>query len=77
MAAISQHVIKDAGRGWIVKKGGALRASKHFDTQSEAIDWGRLVAKNQHAELYIHGIDGKIMAKDSYSNSALASKDRQ
>ncbi len=77
MATAAQHVIKDAGSGWVVKKGGALRASKHFETQGEAIVWGRNVAKNQHAELYIHGKDGKILEKDSYEKSALTAKNNQ
>ncbi|OQK16252.1 hypothetical protein AU255_14245 [Methyloprofundus sedimenti] len=77
METISQHVVKDADGGWSVKKGGASRASKHFDTQNEAIVWGRNVAKNQHAEFYIHGKDGKIREKDSYGNDSFTSKDKK
>ena len=77
METTSQHVVKDADGGWSVKKGGASRASKHFDTQNEAIVWGRNVAKNQHAEFYIHGKDGKIREKDSYGNDPFTSKDKK
>ena len=67
MSTKSQHVIKDINGGWSVKKGGSSRASKHFDNQNEAIVWGRNVARNQHAEFYIHDRDGKICEKDSFS----------
>ena len=77
MATTSQHVVKDADGGWAVKKGGSSRASKHFDTQNEAIVWGRNVAKNQHAEFYIHGKDGRIREKDSYENDPMPPRDKK
>lgn len=49
-----------------LKKSGSDRASKHFNTQEEAIQWAKGVAKNQKTELYIHGKDGKIREKNSY-----------
>ncbi|WP_409425918.1 DUF2188 domain-containing protein [Pseudoalteromonas sp. RW-H-Ap-1] len=50
------------------KKSGSERASKHFDTQAEAIQWAKGVAQNQKSELYVHGKDGKIREKNSYGN---------
>ena len=67
MSKVTQHVVP-SDEGWAVKKGGSDKASKRFDTQQDAIDWGREVAKNQKAEFYIHGRDGKIREKDSYGN---------
>ena len=72
----SQHVVKYDG-GWAVKKGGSSRVSKHFATKKEAIDWGSKVAKNQKAEFYIHGRDGKIIrSKHSYGNDPNPPKDK-
>lgn len=73
----TQHVVKDSKGGWAVKKGGGEKASRHFDTQQDAIDWGRQVAKNQKAEFYIHGKDGKIRSKDSYGNDPHPPKDKK
>ncbi len=68
MSNNSQHVLSNVKGGWDVKKSGADRASKHFDTQDEAIQWAKTVAKNQKAELYVHSKDGKIREKNSYGN---------
>jgi len=69
MSKDSQHVVSNSSKGgWDVKKSGSDRASKHFDTQKEAIDWAKSRAKNQKTELYVHGKDGKIREKNSYGN---------
>jgi uncharacterized protein YdaT len=73
----SQHIVKDTKGGWAVKKGGSTKATQHFDTQREAIERGREIAKNQKAELYVHGADGKIRAKDSYGADKCPPKDRK
>jgi len=77
MSKKSQHVVKGSKGGWAVKKGGSERASKTFDTQQEAIDYGRQVAKNQKAEFYVHGRDGRIRSKDSYGNDPCPPKDKK
>ncbi|SIO06778.1 DUF2188 domain-containing protein [Salinivibrio sp. ES.052] len=66
MSKETQHVVSNSQGGWDVKKSGSDRASKHFNTQEEAIQWAKGVAKNQKTELYIHGKDGKIREKNSY-----------
>jgi hypothetical protein len=38
------------------------------DTQKEAIDRGREIARNQGTELFIHGRDGQIRERDSHGN---------
>ncbi|WP_413403240.1 DUF2188 domain-containing protein [Pseudoalteromonas sp. KJ71-7] len=68
MSKNSQHVVSNSKGGWDVKKSGSERASKHFDTQAEAIQWAKGVAQNQKSELYVHGKDGKIREKNSYGN---------
>jgi len=67
MATKGQHVVPRNGR-WSVRKAGSVRATRSFDTQREAIRAGRLIAKNQGTELYIHGRDGRIRDRDSYGN---------
>ncbi len=68
MTRNTQHVVKNPNGGWSVKRGGALRATKTFDTQKEAISYARELSKNQGSELYVHKRDGTIQSKDSYGN---------
>lgn len=63
----SQHVVKH-DKGWSVKKAGSSRATKVVKTQTEAIEIGKEIAKNQQTELVIHGENGKIREKNSYGN---------
>ncbi len=63
----TQHTVP-YGDKWAVRKGGASRITKSFDTQAEADSYGRQVARNHDAEYYLHGKDGKIREKDSYGN---------
>lgn len=60
-----QHVVPSGG-GWKVIKAGASRASGAYNTQKEAVQKGRSLAKSQGTELYIHGEDGRIRSRDSY-----------
>ena len=77
MAKTTQHIVKNSSGGWAVKKGGSSRATKVYSTQKEAIDHGRIIAKSQKAEFYIHGRDGKIREKDSYGNAPYPPKDKK
>ncbi|MEL7429991.1 MAG: DUF2188 domain-containing protein [Pseudomonadota bacterium] len=67
MARKGQHVVPN-GKRWSVRKSGAEKASVTFDTQEQAIERGREIAKNQKTELYIHGRDGLIRERNSYGN---------
>jgi hypothetical protein len=69
--------VPDPDGGWSVKKGGAERASRHFETKSDAIVWGREVSKNQRSEFVIHKKDGTIQRKDSHGNDPLPPRDRK
>lgn len=62
-----QHVVPDGGK-WAVRKSGSSRASRVFDTQKDAVESARELAKKQKTELYVHGRDGKIRQRDSYGN---------
>lgn len=77
MPRSTHHVVPDSGGGWNVKKGGADRASKHFDTKQEAVDWGRQVSRNQETEFLIHGKDGKIQQSDSHGGDPNPPKDQR
>jgi hypothetical protein len=77
MSKPSKHVIPNAGGGWAVKNSGAVRASRTFNTQSEAIAYGRNAAKSAHSELYVHGRDGTIKNKNSYGNDPFPPRDKK
>lgn len=62
----THHVVPNPDGGWDVKRGGAERASNHFDTKQEAIDRGREISRNQQTELRIHNKDGRIADSDSH-----------
>lgn len=61
----NQHVVP-AGNGWAVKRAGSKKATKTFDTQRDAIQRAREIARNKGSELLIHGRDGKIREKNTY-----------
>lgn len=63
------HVVSNPKRGgWDAKRSNADRASKHFETKKEAMEWSRNIAKKEGFELIPHGIDGKIQNPNSYGN---------
>lgn len=67
MKGKSQHVVKHP-EGWAVKGAGNQKATRITNTQKEAIEVGRAIAKNQQSELVIHGQNGQIRAKDSHGH---------
>ena len=60
----THHVAPHPDGGWSVQKGGATRASKHFDNKEDAISWAREIARHQQTELVIHRRDGTVERKD-------------
>lgn len=73
----THHVIPAPNGGWNVKKGGAEKASKHFDKKEDAISYARRVSKNQDSELVIHKKDGRIQNADSHGNDPMPPKDKK
>lgn len=69
-----RHVVPNSDKGWSVRRSGAARASRVFDTQAQAIDYARSQAKKDKAELYIHKKDGTIRDRDSYGNDPKKTK---
>lgn len=72
----NQHVVKKDDK-WSVKGEGNNKSTKNFETQKQAIDHAKLIAKNQKSEVVIHGKDGKIRDKDSYGNDPNPPKDKK
>lgn len=72
-----QHVVPSTSGGWAIRRSGAERASKVFDTQQKAVEHARAVAKKEHGELYIHGKDGTIRQRSSFGNDPCPPKDKR
>ena len=53
---------------WKVKRENSEKSIKNFNTQKEAVDFGRKLSKKDNAELVIHDKEGKIQRKDSHGN---------
>jgi len=73
MTKRNQHVVP-RNDGWAVKGAGAERATVVVDTQQEAIDRARNIARNQGTELLIHGRDGRIRERDSHGKDEFPPK---
>lgn len=72
----NQHVVKK-GDKWAVKGAGNQKATKLLDTQRDAIEAAKKIAKNQKSEVVIHGRNGKIRDKDSYGNDPIPPRDKK
>lgn len=68
----AQHVVRSTDGGWLVKRAGASRASKSFDTQKDAENYARGIAKKNKTELFIHGRDGLIRDRSSYGKDSFS-----
>lgn len=67
MSGKNQYVVRN-GDGWGVRGEGNQRLTKACDTQAEAIERGRDIARNQHSELRIQGRDARFREAWSYGN---------
>jgi len=61
------HIVPDSGQ-WAIKREDSKKASELFKEQEKAINRGRVIAKQDKVELFIHGRDGQIKERDSYGN---------
>lgn len=75
MAKKTNHVVPSPS-GWAVKKSGAERASRTFDTKVEAVQYGRELSRNEKTELFIHKSNGMIQDRNSYGNDLNPPKDK-
>jgi len=67
------HVVL-RNEGWVVRKEGGIRAVSTHNTQREAIDAAREVARSKHGELIIHRRDGRIADRYRYNSDPLPPK---
>lgn len=70
----NQHVVTYQD-DWVVKGAGNNRATKVTSTQEQSIKVATGIVMNQHAEVVIHGRDGRICDMDSYGNDPKTIKD--
>ena len=73
MSKRNQHVVPHE-RGWAIRGENTERVTSVHQTQQEAINAARDIARNQGTELLIHGRDGQIRARDSYGNDPFPPK---
>jgi hypothetical protein len=67
------HVVPQDGQ-WAVKLEGSDQPISTHASQGEAEEAGRTKAREEMAELLIHGEDGQIRARDSYGGDPTSSK---
>lgn len=73
MAGNGQHVVPRDGK-WAIRKGGAERVTRRYNTQREAIDAALKIARRQRTEVYVHGRDGRIRERNSYGEDPFPPK---
>lgn len=76
MAERNQHVVPHP-QGWAVKKEWSNRATAIFDTQKEAIEYGRRLAIRQRTELIIHNRKGEVRKSFDYRDRDAQSRTRK
>lgn len=72
----NQHVVPNNDK-WAIKGEGNSKYTKITQTQGEAIEIAREIARNQQSELVIHRKDGTIRDKDSYGNDPCPPRDKK
>ncbi len=77
MSEKNQHVVPTPKGKWGVRGEGNSKITKETNTQAQATDTAREIAKHQHSEVVIHGKDGKIRDKDSYGKDPCPPKDNK
>lgn len=69
----NQYVVPKGGL-WAVKGEGNTKCTKITNTQSEAINVARTIARKEQSELVILGKDGRIREKNTYGNDPFPPK---
>ena len=73
----NQWVSPTSNGKWKVHGAKSSKATKVFDNKSQAVEFGKGIAKNQQSELIVQKKDGKIQSKDSYGNDPLPPRDTE
>ena len=63
----NQHVVPHNGN-WAVRGAGNGRVTRTAETQSQAIEIARDIARNQGSEMFIHRPNGQIRERNSYGD---------
>lgn len=77
MAKKNQHVVPTSDGHWGVRGAGNSKLTKKTNTQTEAINIAREIAKNQSSEVVIHRPNGQIRDRDSYGSDPCPPKDNK
>lgn len=72
----NQHVVPHGGR-WAVKGEGNSRATSTHDTQRQAENAAREIARRERSEVVIHRPDGTIRDKDSFGHDPHPPRDKK
>jgi len=64
------HVLPRS-KSWVIVIEGSQKPSSVHETQIEAVEADRRVARRLSGQLVVHGRDGRIRARDSYSSDPL------
>jgi uncharacterized protein YdaT len=59
----AMHITKHKDGGWQVKKGGAQRALRKFNTQKEAIEFAKKIEQEKGTGYIIHKANGSTRKK--------------
>jgi hypothetical protein len=70
----NQHVVPHNG-AWAVRREGSRRVTSRHDTQREAIEAARDIARNQGGELIIHTRNGHIRSGGSHGVDPIPPRD--
>ena len=62
------HVFPDEAQGWQLRSADATEPEGYYDTQKEAVEGGRALARKKGAKLLIHGTDGDVRDAESYGD---------
>lgn len=74
--AKNQHVVPHNGK-WAVKGAGNGKATAVFDTQQQAYNASRGIARNQKTEVLLHGKNGQIRARETFGNDPTKIRDTE
>lgn len=65
------------GDAWAVRRDGAQRVSRTFETQAEAIAHARPIAQRDETELRIQNLQGRWRDSDSYGSDPAPPIDKE
>jgi hypothetical protein len=70
------HIVKGKKEGWDIKREGAAKASKNFDTKAEAEKYADAQGRKDKVEVIPHTKNGKFQksGRNSYGNDPRKSK---